>query len=109
MTAYKLLRLRRDGTLGPLFVGRGQVIRVGEVLRARSDLPHPGLAHRPGYHCYARPEAPHLKTRLSNGERRVWCKVEIGDYTELRRPASQGGIWYLAQSMRVWYIMKEKL
>ena len=106
MTAYKLFRLRKDGTLGPLFVGRGLVVRVGDVHTARDDLPHPGLAHRPGFHCCSKKRAPHIKMRLGNGERRVWCKVDIGDWREHMRPESQGGLWYTAKSVRVLYIVK---
>lgn len=107
MTAYKLLRLRRDGTLGPLFVGRGLVLRPGVRYRARADLPHPGLAHRPGFHCCAEPRAPHIKLRLTSGERRVWCRVSISGYRRHRRPESQGGLWYTAAFMTIVEVMKE--
>lgn len=80
MFAYRLMRLRKDGTLGPLFVGRTQVVRTGDYLRARRDLPHNGLAYRPGFHCCARPSAPHIKRVLKNGKRRVWCLVSVYDY-----------------------------
>jgi len=93
--AYKLLRLRKDGTLGPLFINRRQVIPVGQWLQAE-DHPTKGYAHRPGWHCTAKPEAPHLSKKG-----RVWCLVEIEDYSEFRRPESQGGLWFLANHMRV--------
>ena len=101
LRAYKLLRLRKDGTLGPLFVGRGLVIEPGREYVASSTLPHPGLAHRPGFHCCAEPKAPHIKRLLKTGERRVWCEVEIKHYQEHRRPQCQGGVWYTAANMRV--------
>ena len=41
-------------------------------------------------------EAPHLSKK-----NRVWCKVEFEDYEEIHRPANQGGLWYLAQRMKV--------
>ena len=107
MRAYKLLRLRGDGTLGPLFVGRRLVILTGQLYKARADLPHPGLAHRPGFHCCASMSAPHIKLRLATGERRVWCEVDIGGYAEHRRPASQGGLWYTADTMRVLRVLEE--
>lgn len=107
MIAYKLLRLRKDGTLGPLFVDRSLVIKVGEVYVAKDNLPHPGLAHRPGFHCCAKPVAPHIKLLLKTGERRVWCKVDIGGYVKHLRPESQGGLWYTARAMRVLYIFTE--
>lgn len=100
--AFKLLRLRNDGSLGPLFVGRDLVMNPGETYIARSDLPHPGLAHRPGFHCTAKPVAPHIKLQLKSGERRVWCEVWIsGEVTEHRRPQSQGGLWYTASKMHI--------
>jgi hypothetical protein len=97
--AYKLLRKREDGTLGPLFVGRDKVIKLDCEYEAEHNLPHPGLAHRPGFHCCAKPVAPHLKMKLKNGEIRVWVLVEIGDYVTIVRPKSQGGVWYLARHM----------
>lgn len=99
--AYKLLRLRRDNSLGPLFVGRDLEVPLNTWLTARSDLKHPGLKHRPGFHCCCYPFAPHLKLKLSSGEVRVWAQVEIEDWSLETRPASQGGLWYLAKRMRV--------
>jgi len=100
--AYKLLRRKKDGSLGPLFVGRASRLSFGVTYEARSDLPHPGLAHRPGFHCTRAPCAPHIKMRLKNGEERVWCMVEIsGEITPHQRPASQGGLWYTAEKMRL--------
>jgi hypothetical protein len=100
MTAYKLLRKRRDGSLGPLFINRKQVIPYGEWLPAENH-PTKGFAVRPGWHCAPTPEAPHLKTELRNGERRVWCEVSVEQFTEYARPASQGGKWLLAERMRI--------
>lgn len=99
MKAYKLLRLRKDGTLGPLFINRRQVIPLGEWLTAE-DHPTPGYAHRPGWHAAAQPVAPHLSKRG-----RVWAEVELEDAQQLKRPASQGSTWYLAKRMKVlrWY------
>lgn len=93
--AYKLLRLRRDGTLGPLFINRRQVIEPGTWLEAE-DHPTKGYAHRPGWHACEKPVAPHLSPCG-----RVWRKVAIRDYVELKRPASQGARWFLAKQMMV--------
>ena len=38
---------------------------------------------------------------LKNGERRVWCKVELDDCELYNRPESQGGSWVLAQRMKL--------
>lgn len=95
MKAYKLLRLRKDGSLGPLFINKRQVIPLGVWLEAE-DHPTKGYAHRPGWHTAPEPKAPHLTTRG-----RVWAHVEIEDYVDLPRPESQGGTWLLAQKMKV--------
>jgi len=93
--AFKLLRLRKDGTLGSLFINRKQIIPVGVWLRAEYH-PTKGYAVRPGWHAAPRPEAPHLGTKG-----RVWMRVEVADFEELPRPKSQGGTWLIAQWMRV--------
>jgi len=95
MKAYKLLRQRKDGTLGPLFINRKQRIPIGEWLEAE-DHPTKGYKHRPGWHVTAKPEAPHLTTKG-----RVWAEVQVKEVRELPRPASQGGMWYLADRMKV--------
>ena len=95
MIAYKLLRRRKNGTLGPLFINRRQIIPIGKWLKAENH-PTKGYAVRPGWHTTTKPEAPHLSMRD-----RVWMKVEIDDYTELKRPAIQGGLWWLANRMKV--------
>ncbi len=93
--AYKLLRRRRDGTLGPLFINRPQVIPLGQWLPAE-DHPTKGFAHRPGWHVAPEPIAPHLSTKD-----RVWMRVEIKDYATLQRPVCQGSVWFLAKWMKV--------
>lgn len=101
MIAYKLFKLRRNGTLGPLFINARQTVPVGEWLPAE-DHPTAGFAHRPGWHCTHSPSAPHLAKEPKHGPKRVWCKVEIaGDVTEFNRPLLQGGTWFLATQMRV--------
>ena len=95
MIAYKLLRKRKNGTLGPLFINRRQVIPIGGWLQAESH-PTKGYAVRPGWHTTSKPEAPHLSMRD-----RVWMKVEIDDYKKIVRPKSQGGVWWLANQMKV--------
>jgi hypothetical protein len=95
MIAYKLLRKRKDGTLGPLFINRKQVIKLGKWLKAESH-PTTGFKFRPGWHCCHSPKAPHLSKKG-----RVWCKVIIDKYETLNRPKSQGGIWYLCKKMQI--------
>ncbi len=91
MIAYKLVRVRKNGTLGPLFINVTQQIRMGET-HAAEDHKTEGYAHRPGWHCLAKPRASHLMMR----ENRHWVKCLISDYITVDRPEAQGGIWYLA-------------
>lgn len=95
MIAYKLFRKRKDGTLGPLFINARLRLPVGQWLEAE-DHPTKGFAHRPGWHAGALPNAPHLSEKG-----RVWCAVEIEDYTTFARPVNQGGEWLLAKRLRV--------
>jgi len=95
MTAYKLLKERRNGTLGPLFINRRQIIPVGEWLQAE-DHKTKGYAHRPGWHCTLHPKAPHLSNKG-----RVWCEVEVEEFQTYCRPESQGGFWVLAKQMKL--------
>jgi len=95
MIAYKLFRKRKDGTYGPLFINRKLKIKPDEWLQAESH-PTKGFAVRPGWHCCAEPNAPHLSKKD-----RVWCVVKIDDYVEHQRPESQGGLWFTANNMKV--------
>jgi len=98
--AYKLFRLRKDGSLGPLFINRTQRVELNKEYQAE-DHPTKGYAHRPGWHCCAEMKAPHLSKKG-----RVWCRVIIKDYTKHVRPESQGGVWYTANSLKVTKVLK---
>lgn len=95
MKCYKLLKLRKDGSLGPLFINAKQRIPLNKWLKAENH-PTKGFAVRPGWHCCKEMKAPHLSKKG-----RVWCKVQIQDYKENKRPESQGGIWYTANKMKI--------
>jgi hypothetical protein len=95
MIVYKLIRKRKDGSFGPLFINRKQVLPIGKWLVAENH-PTKGYANRPGWHCCNKPEAPHLSM---NGRR--WLKVEIKDYYEFKRPKTQGGVWFIAKQMKI--------
>jgi hypothetical protein len=95
MLAYKLFRLRKDGTIGPLFINKKLVIKLGEWMDAENH-PTKGFQVRAGWHVMAKPEAPHLKL-----EGRAWYEVEVENFSEEIRPESQGGKWFLANRMRV--------
>jgi hypothetical protein len=98
VSAWKLLRLRADRTLGPLFINRKLVIPLRRWLRAE-DHPTPGYAHRPGWHAAPAPHAPHLSDKG-----RVWCQVRLRGWVKIKRPAIQGGAWFLAEAMFVEHV-----
>lgn len=100
------MRLRRDGTLGSLFIDRKAVVPIGEWLQAEC-IPTPNFAIRKGYHCTFEMNAPHLKMKLANGEQRVWVECLVEDYETYDRPESQGGCWILANKMKIIKILKE--
>lgn len=99
MLAYKLVRIKND-KLYPLFIQRNIEVVVGVWLKAEC-YPTKGFAVRKGWHCCFKPIAPHLKERLKSGEKRVWVECEVEDFTTYDRPESQGGMWILANKMRV--------
>lgn len=103
-TVYKLFRLRKDGTLGPLFINARQRVPIGEWLEAE-DHPTKGFAHRPGWHATLAPVAPHLKSGQGSG--RVWCLCLADDAQTYSRPESQGGTWVLARRLLVLEVLGE--
>lgn len=98
--AYKLFSLNKDGTLSPLFINKNQIIDLDVWLESEC-YPTKGFAIRQGWHCTLLPLAPHLKMILKQGKPRVWCEVEVMEYTPFKRPQSQGGEWLLANKMKV--------
>jgi hypothetical protein len=96
MIGYKLFRKRSDGSYGPLFINRKQKLYPQEEYTYESH-PTKGFAVRPGWHICGKPVAPHLKKSSD----RVWCKVVFDPMAEVKRPESQGGVWYLGKSMRI--------
>ena len=95
MKAYKLVRKLKDGSLAPLFINKTFRFPMGEWLQAEYHKTK-GYAHRMGWHCTLKPEAPHLST-----EGRVWVEVEVEDYRMFERPIHQGGKWVLAMQMKI--------
>lgn len=95
MIRYKLFRVRKDGSLGPLFINRRQRIPIGEWLEA-GDHPTKGFAHRPGWHLMDEPVAPHLSEKG-----RAWYAVEVEGERRYPRPSSQGGEWILGDRIKV--------
>lgn len=95
MIGYKLFRKRKDGSYGPLFINRKLKLYPNIVYFAE-DHPTKGFAVRPGWHICKTTYAPHLSTK-----NRVWCKVEFDLKDTLWRPDSQGGVWYLGNTLKI--------
>ena len=96
MRYYKLFKVRKDGSIGPLFINARQRIPVGEWIPAETHHRKKGFAYRPGWHLTTAPVAPHLSERG-----RAWYAVEAKGVVRYPRPASQGGEWILAKEIRV--------
>jgi hypothetical protein len=96
MIAFKLLRKRKDGSLGSLFINQRARLEIEQWYDAETNHRKKGYTYRPGWHCMETPNAPHLSEKG-----RVWCLVEIKDYDELIRPQIQGSKWYLANRMKI--------
>lgn len=84
-----------DGTLSPLFINKKSRLKVGEWLEAE-EHPTNGFAIRKGWHCTLEPNAPHLSIK-----NRVWVEVDVEDMELYMRPENQGGLWVLAQKMKI--------
>jgi hypothetical protein len=95
LVGYKLFRLRKDGSLGPLFINKQLRLDVGGTYEAEEHRTK-GYAFRPGWHLCKTPTAPHLSKN-----NRVWAKVMAYDATEYPRPESQGGAWLLAKRITI--------
>lgn len=96
MKAYKLFRIRKDGSIGSLFINRKARLSIGKWLVAKKGFLTPGFAYRPFYHCSHKPIAPHLSKKG-----RKWYAVEMVGFNEMKRPKNQGGMWYLAKKIRI--------
>lgn len=95
MIAYKLLHVRRDGTLGSLFINKRAVLPIGRWLQAAS-FPTKGYGLRPGWHATHLPLAPHLSM---TGRR--WYLVYIDDVVPHPRDLRQGGLWFTADWIKI--------
>ena len=105
MKVYKLLRIK-DGKLYPLFINRKVETQIGVWMDAEC-YPTKGFAVRQGWHSCYQPLAPHLKTELANGEKRVWVECEGEDCEEYNRPESQGGNWVLCQRLKLVRVLEK--
>lgn len=100
MIAYKLFKVRKDGSIGSLFINASRRLPVGEWMEAEATK-RKGFAFRPGFHCCTAPYAPHLKLNLASGEKRAWYRVEIKDFRTEKKPQNQGGEWLLANKLKI--------
>lgn len=98
--AYKLFRELKSGEITSLFINKSRKLPYDKWMES-DKIPTKGFAVREGWHCTEEPNAPHLKMDLKSGEKRIWKMVMIEDYTEFKRPESQGGMWYLAKRMKI--------
>lgn len=98
--AYKLFRERKDGSITSLFINKTRTLPHNEWMEFE-NIPTKGFAERPGWHCTAEKNAPHLKMKLKSGEVRVWKMVVMEDYDEVQRPENQGGLWFLAKRIKI--------
>lgn len=96
MIGYKLFRVRKDGSLGSLFINKKQKLELGKTYNAK-NVPTKGFKIRPGWHICAHPFAPHLSLK----DRR-WFQVRFeGKIQHHLRPYSQGGLWYTASKLTI--------
>jgi hypothetical protein len=95
MKAYKLVRTMKDGSLSSLFINKKVRLPIGVWLNCECHETK-GFAVRRGWHCTLKPKAPHLSKRG-----RVWVEVEVFDFEYFNRPEQQGGVWVLAQKIRI--------
>ena len=103
----KVLNKRKDGTLSPLFHEKNRRFREGVWERFEADLTHPtkvgrssaNLAYRPGF--YGGPKTPQIKMGKVGSQNRVKRDIAFRNWTTVRRPANQGGEWYLAAEMMI--------
>lgn len=95
MQVYKLFKVRKDGSIGSLFINRKERYPLNEWLDAK-PYETKGYKFRPYWHCTEKPVAPHLSEKG-----RKWYLVEIADYEVMNRPEHQGGTWYLAKKIKI--------
>ena len=95
MIAYKLFRKLKSGEITSLFINKSRRLPY-EVWLDAEEHPTKGFKFRPQWHCTGQPSAPHLSEKG-----RVWKRVEMSDFEEFKRPNNQGGMWYLANRIKI--------
>lgn len=100
VTAYKLFKQHKDGSLRSLFINKHVPIPTGQELEAENH-PTKGFSERFGWHGTHTPVAPHLDSGLPKQKGRVWAEVKMRDVTRHHRPENQGGQWYTSRFMTI--------
>ena len=95
MKAYKLFRVMKSGEISPLFINKKARLPIGKWLDAECH-PTKNFVVRPHWHCTSQPNAPHLSMKD-----RAWYEIEMEDFTEFKRPSTQGGMWFLANKIKI--------
>jgi len=103
----KILNLRADGTMSPLFHETNRRFKEGVWEPFTATLKHPtkqgrssaNLAFRPAF--YGGPKTPQLKMGYSSNQYRVKRDVAFRNWTKIKRPKNQGGGWYMAAEMMI--------
>ena len=93
--AYKLFRVRKDGSIGSLFINPKERYELNSWMTAK-PYKRDGFQFRPGWHSLNEPKAPHLSLKG-----RAWFLVKISSYTTHTRPVSQGGKWFLSNKLSI--------
>ena len=107
MFCYKLVRIKPNGRLGPLFVGTEEDFPIGEIIcateshRRKLDKIYSKLGwlkFRPGLHLTIIPYAPHIGIKDADGvirwmhDETVWVECEIPDHFNYTPEARANGI-----------------
>ena len=107
MKCYKLVRIRKDGTLGPMFVGTDDVFPLHMIIagtathrrmREKVFSKLGWLKFRPGLHLTLIPYAPHIGIKDADGvikwmhDDTVWVECEIPDDKDYTAEAKQNGM-----------------
>lgn len=96
MEGYKLVRLRKDGTIGPLFFDATLRIPFGKWMWFK-PLQKKRFCFRPGWHVLRERRAPHLSKRG-----RIWIKVEMKHYRRMEGSfVPKREIWFIAKRIKV--------
>ncbi len=95
MKAYKLVRQLKNGEITSLFINKKERLSLNKWLDAEHH-PTKGFKVRPFWHCTSEMKAPHLSKKD-----RVWVELEMEDVIEFKRPVSQGGLWFLANRIKI--------